>query len=169
MITLIRSNVDDLGDDYIYGKITLRPTNPNKETVVLFTKEKRMAISKSWPYGNVMDSCVPFGQYQILRSYSKYYENNEIFLYGPQNGVHVYSNDRPSQVERYGCLFTYDDISKIGGGCIQLGLDVVLKNGQTDLTGCAKAYTLFRSWIDNNISETDLLIRATSSAKERIV
>ena len=155
MIELRRNRVDAFKSEGVFGKLILKS---DKEEITLFTKEKIWNLQKMWPHGKPMDSCVPDGEYELVRSYARLHDATEVFLFNPKTGVYLYNADRSSAIERYGCIITYEDIDTIGEGSVQVGTDISFKNGKTVLTGSTKAYKIFRSWFDNNIDQTTLKI-----------
>lgn len=163
MIQLRRNRIDAFKSDGVFGKLILKSDN---EEITLFTKEKIWNLQKIWPHGKPMDSCVPDGEYELVRSYSGLHDTTEVFLYNPKAGVYIYNKDRSSAIERYGCIITYEDINTIGEGSIQVGTDISSKNGKTVLTGSTKAYKIFRSWLDKNVSEDSISI---SWGKDKII
>ncbi len=145
MITLTRSNAEYFDIDGVFGKLVLQSGDEN---INLYTKEKIWSIMDKWPYGKPIDSCVPNGEYQIVRQYSPLNKSEELFLYNPDIGVYVYSADRKSATQRYGSIITYQDIHNIAEGCIQVGMNIAQKNGKRALTDTTKAYNILRSWVD---------------------
>lgn len=133
----------------VFGRLELKEKDGTITT--LFTKEKHLIGTKKWPFGKPMDSSVQEGTYELMPSYSELTKKAEIFLYNPKNGVVISSRDVQNPIQRYGCIFTYMDITKLGEGCIQLGMDIASKNSEISLTDTVKAYKIFRRWKDNNL------------------
>ncbi len=140
----------------LFGRLELK--GKDGKTITLFTKEKHFIGTKKWPFGKPMDSSVPDGRYELVLSYSELTKRPEVFLYNPQKGVTISSADVENAVQRYGCIFTYMDITQLAEGCIQLGMDVASTNGQISLTDTVKAYKIFRRWKDENPGLTTLNI-----------
>lgn len=154
MITLTRSSAEYFDIDGVFGKLVLQSGDEN---INLYTKEKIWNVMNAWPYGKPIDSCIPNGEYQLIRQYSPLNKSQEIFLYNPGNGVYVGSSDRAAATNRYGCILTYQDIANIGEGCIQVGMELAQKDGKRSLVKTVNAYKLLRSWIDNK-NETQIKI-----------
>lgn len=133
----------------VFGRLELKEKDGT--IINLFTKEKHFIGTKKWPFGKPMDSSVSEGTYDLMSSYSELTKKTEIFLYNPKNGVTISSADIESPIQRYGCIFTYMDITELGEGCIQLGMDVASKNSEISLTDTVKAYKIFRRWKDDNL------------------
>lgn len=157
MIYITRQrNVRTQGITGIFGSIEL--TDKDGKTLSLFTRERPWLYAEQWPFGKPMDSCVKSGEYALVRGPVIKFNREEFFIYNERLGVKLYSGDLDSAIERYGCIFITSSPLDQPEGCIQLGLRLVHKDGDYQLSNSVEAHRLFRTWLDNNPDQRTIKI-----------
>jgi hypothetical protein len=113
MIEIIRKS-GDTGANATYGTIIV-------EGVSLHTMERPWIPSATFPSGKPSESCVPVGEYELVKAYSPKFDGDMYYLVNEENGVFLRKEDRNEDWQRWGCMFHSANWVHQINGCIATG------------------------------------------------
>lgn len=115
MIELIRNTGDNTAHrDAEYGVIKFGGSQ-------LHSMERPWIPSREFPAGKPSESCVPVGEYNLVKAFSPKYETGMYYLVNEENGVFLRKEDRTEDWQRWGCMFHPANWVYQINGCIAAG------------------------------------------------
>lgn len=87
----------------------------------LYSMERPWIPGPEFPSGKPSESCVPVGEYDLVKALSPKYGTDMYYLVNEENGVFLRKEDRTEDWQRWGCMFHPANWVHQINGCVAAG------------------------------------------------
>ena len=123
----------------------------------LTTLERPWVPSGKYPAGESCVSCVPSGEYSLIKAHSPKYGGDMFYLENRDLGVVLREEEKRQSWHRWGCMFHPANWVRQINGCVAAGITIAMIGDDMGVTESRKANTILHNYLDKQ-SDPRILI-----------
>lgn len=116
----------------------------------LCTLERPWLPSEEYPSGESGNSCIPAGEYDLIKAYSPKFDTEMYYIVNQDLGVFLRKEDRDHDWQRWGCMFHSANWVHQINGCIAPGLQLGKIGDKFGVRSSKNAMKIITSYLEKN-------------------